>query len=116
MTINAQKTARVCRLVERIMQTVLHDVHDDDLVGSISVLTVEQGSSSSALVVKMGFESADWLADFAEVSVSLEKLKPRLTTEVARTLNRKRVPSFQFEVYPMGSGGASRRGGDDDAN
>jgi ribosome-binding factor A len=98
----AQRLARLCKVIEHVAGSVLEESSADEVLGHCEVLGVVPGASRTRVVIEVGFRLSEQAPGILEVLQALDSLSGRLRTEVARSINRKRVPLLAFDVIPLG--------------
>ena len=101
-TLRGKPNYAVLRLGEQIHNTLVETLCQlpDSLLASFSVGAVEPSASGSTFVVQVYSNDPSLEYDVDEVKALLQTSKNRLRWEVARAVNRKKVPDFKFEVLP----------------
>lgn len=101
-TKQAQRLARLCKVIEHVAGSVLEESSADEALGHCEILGVVPGASRTRVVIEVGLRLSERAPDTIEVLQALERLSGRLRTEIARSVNRKRVPLLAFDVVPLG--------------
>ena len=94
----SRKARQLCRQVAETLDWVLSGDSPDDLLRSLRVAAVEPAPYSARLLVTV---VADLPAEQAEPRLILERLQQhagRLRSEVAASINRRKVPTLVFQV------------------
>lgn len=95
-----RKARQFCRQVERALNLALADRHDDDCLCDLFVEDVSPAPDCGHLLVHVVIP-ADW-----PVSKALGALRhdaPRLRSEIAMAITRKRAPELSFvPAFPHG--------------
>lgn len=101
-TLRGKPNYAVLRLGEQIRNTLVETLGQspDSLLASFSVGAVEPSASGTTFVVQVYSIDPSLEYDMDEVKALLKASKPTLRWEVARAVNRKKVPGFRFEVLP----------------
>jgi len=101
-TLRGKPNYAVLRLGEQIHNTLAATLGQlsDSLLASFSVGAVEPSASGSTFVVQVYSSDPSMEYDIDEVKALLKASKTTLRWEVARAVNRKKVPDFKFEVLP----------------
>lgn len=98
----AQRLARLCKVAEHVAASVLEEASADGVLRHCEMLGVVPGARS-CMVITVGLRASCQAPGIATVHEALEGLKGHLRSELARAINRKRVPSLAFDVVPLGS-------------
>jgi ribosome-binding factor A len=101
-TKQAQRTARLCKVIEQVAGSVLEELSADEVLRHCEVLGVVPGASRARIVIEVGMRPSEHAPGILAVLQGLDNLSGRLRTEVARSINRKRVPVLTFNVIPLG--------------
>ena len=90
------------RLGEQIHNTLVDTLGQspDSLLASFSVGAVEPSVSGTTFIVQVYSIDPSLEYDIDEVKALLKAAKPKLRSEVARAVSRKKAPDFRFEVLP----------------
>lgn len=97
-TDKANKKARqLCRQAVQTLDLVLADCDDEAMV-SLFVIGVQPAPDSSRLLVTVGADVPPDQVDRASILSRLQYQTPRLRAELARSINRKRVPILVFNI------------------
>ena len=101
-TLRGKPNYAVLRLGEQIHNTLVETLGQspDSLLASFSVGAVEPSASGTTFVVQVYSNDPSLEYDMDEVKALLKASKSTLRSEVARAVNRKKVPDFRFEVLP----------------
>ena len=92
--VQQRKTKQLCRQVARTLEMVLGDCNDP-IMQSIQLLDVTPNPDSSCMRIHVAVDS-DVRPE--EANVALYSQIARLQFEIARSINRKRVPNLVFSV------------------
>ena len=109
-TKEAQRTARLCRVVERVAVSVLEEMGADEVLRHCDVLAVTPGASRARLVFEVGLRLSGQAPGLLDVYRALEGSRGRMRSEVARAINRKRAPLLEFKVVPLAVAGIDEAG------
>lgn len=101
-TKEAQRLARLCKVIERVACSVLEEMSADDVLRHCEILGVMPGSTRARMNIEVGLQLSDDGPGVLQVLQGLDGLKGRLRAEVARSINRKRAPILVFDVVPLG--------------
>jgi ribosome-binding factor A len=99
----SRKARQLCRQVAETLDWVLSGDSPDDVLRSLRVAAVEPAPFSSRLLVTV---VADLPADQADPRLILERLQQhtgRFRSEVAASINRRKVPTLVFQVAAAAS-------------
>jgi ribosome-binding factor A len=99
-----RKTRQFCRQVQRALHLALADQHDDDL-NDLFIEDVSPAPDSGHLLVSVVIPADRHVGD---VLAALRRQAPRLRSEVAAAITRKRAPELSF--VPAFPGGGSDGG------
>ena len=94
-----KKAIQLCHQVGCCLSLVMGDC-DDPIVQSLSVVNVMPAPDSSRLLVVLEADDAPQAMDRDQVLVRVNLQLPRLRSEVARWIHRKRVPNLIVQVVP----------------
>lgn len=97
----AQRAARLCKVVERVAASVLEEMGADEVLRHCDVLAVMPGASRARMVIEVGLRLSAQAPGIHDVYRALDDAHGRLRTEVARAINRKRAPLLAFNVVPL---------------
>jgi len=92
--VQQRKTIQLCRQVARTLEMVLGDCNDP-IMQSIQLLDVTPNPDSSCMRIHVAVDSDVRLE---EANAALYGQTARLQFEIARSINRKRVPNLVFSV------------------
>jgi len=96
----AQKTAQLCRQVERVLALIL-PACADELVQDLMPVSVRPAPDATRLLIEVRptfTQSSLTAADLAERLSHLEAALPYLRHEVAASITRKRAPELMFMI------------------
>ncbi len=93
-----RKTAQLCRQVANTLHYVLHGDGTNELLSSLSVVSVEPAPDSSRLMVVVSSDLE--LGNFgrAQILELLERQVARLRCEVAQSIHRRKTPQLYFHL------------------
>ena len=93
-----RKAFQLCRQVSDTLQLVLTD--DDPVLEGLAVVDVVPAPDSRRMLVILGVDSDMVLSatQIEEMMVRLREHTPRLRSEVARTISRRKTPQLMFEI------------------
>lgn len=94
----SRKAKQLCRQVAETLDLVLSGDCRDELLQSLHVISVVPAPNSSRLLVTVSSDLSIEAFDRQEILGLLERQAGRLRSEVAASINRKRVPSLVFHV------------------
>ncbi len=97
-----KKAIQLCRQVRCCLSLVLGDC-DDPIVQSLSVVDVILAPDSSRLLVVLAVDEPQLEMDRDQVLARVNLQLPRLRSEIARSIHRKRVPVLILQVVPRQS-------------
>lgn len=100
MDFDDHKTLRLCRQVERAVSLTLAGECGDDHLDGLCVLSVDPAPGPGQLMVTLSAPPEK--ADLVEAYVCLGRVEGLLRTEVARMINRRKVPRLSFRILPEG--------------
>ena len=92
-----RKAKQLCRQVADTLALVLGDCRDDRLQ-ALHVISVVPAPNSSRLLVTVSADLASDQFNPREILELLDQQTGRLRSEVAASINRKRVPALAFHV------------------
>lgn len=93
-----RKAYQLCRQVADTLQLVL--TNDDPLLDGLSVLDVVPAPDSRRMLVLLSL-AADQVKSASEVDAIMTRLQthvPRLRSEIARSISRRKTPQLLFEI------------------
>lgn len=90
-----RKTLQLCRQVQRVLMVA----SGDELLGDLSVESVEPMGGASQLLVRVVMRNASQAA-IADAMARLRERSGTLRALVAQSVSRKRTPSLTFVVVP----------------
>jgi len=90
-----RKTKQLCQQVARTLNLCLNDC-DDSIVQSMFLEAVHPAPDSSCLLVHVQCDVDEF--DHAKALQAIRNQTARLQFEIARSINRKRVPNLVFSV------------------
>ncbi len=93
-----RKTLQLCSQVGEVINSILVGECGDDVLKNLFVQTVVPAPNADRLLVTLGFTTAREIVRPEEVIEHLYKLKGYLRTEMAGSVNRKRVPDLAFQL------------------
>jgi ribosome-binding factor A len=91
----ARKTLQLCRQVQRTLMMTL----DEEMLGDLSVESVEPMGGPSQLLVRIVLPDASPSA-LADATARLQERSAALRARIAQSISRKRTPSLNFVVVP----------------
>ena len=94
-----RKTKQLCQQVARTLNLCLNDCHDP-IVESMFLEAVQPAPDSSCLLIHVQCDMDDF--DHTEALQAIRNQTARLQFEIARSINRKRVPNLLFSVSAPG--------------
>jgi ribosome-binding factor A len=94
-----RKTRQLCQQVARTINLCLNDC-DDPVVQAMFLIGVQPAPDSSCLLLHIEVDLDDF--DHAVAMNAIREQTARLQFEIARSINRKRVPNLTFSVSAAG--------------
>lgn len=94
-----RKTKQLCQQIARTINLCLNDC-DNPIVQAMFLVGVQPAPDSSCLLLHIEVDIDDFDCDAALDAVRQQV--PRLQFEIARSINRKRVPNLVFSVASAG--------------
>ena len=101
-TLRGKPNYAALRLGEQIHNTLVDALSQspDSLLASFSVGAVEPSISGTTFIAQVYSIDPSLEYDIDEVKALLKASKPKLRSEVASAVSRKKAPDFRFEVLP----------------
>ena len=99
-----RKVFQLCRQVNDTLQMVLTD--GNERLG-LAIVDVVPAPDSRRMLVILGLAPGTVVKSAADVEQIMEQLQletPRLRSEIARTINRKKTPNLVFEIAKISFG------------
>ncbi len=93
-----RKARQLCRQVAETLDLVLSGDSCDELIQSLSVVSVEPAPNASRLLVIVSADLPAEQFDGQEIMQRLTAQAGRLRSEVAATIHRKKVPLLTFHL------------------
>ena len=93
-----RKAKQLCRQVAETLELVLSGECQDELLQSLRVISVVPAPNSSRLLVSVSADLLPGQYDRQRILELLDDHSRRLRSEVAASINRKRVPQLVFQV------------------
>jgi ribosome-binding factor A len=97
-----RKARQLCRQVQRALNLALVERHADDSVNDLFVESVSPAPDCGHLLVHVVVPAGGAVTDALS---ALRRDAPRLRSEVARAITRKRAPELSFVATPPDGGG-----------
>ena len=94
----SRKAKQLCRQVAETLGLVLSGDCRDEILQSLQVVSVVPAPNTSRLLVTVAADVPDAQLDRGSIIERLHAQSGRLRSEVAASINRKRVPVLVFEV------------------
>ncbi len=95
-----RKARQLCRQVTDTLHFVLHGDGSNELLNSLSVISVQPAPDTSRLLVLVQSDLPMTELQPDEVVNLLASQAGRLRTEIARSINRKKTPQLLFQFLP----------------
>lgn len=92
------KMRRLCRAAERVVISVLAE--QEALTGCILLDVIPV--STNRLIARVGLPKRISIAEFDTCTAAISITKARCRAELAVSINRKRTPVIEFELFPHG--------------
>lgn len=92
-----RKALQVCRQASQTLDYVLADC-EDERMQNLVVASVTPAPDSSRLLVTVAIVAGDQRFDRIAIEAALRDQIPRLRSELARSINRKKVPNLVFQI------------------
>ena len=95
---DSRKAKQLCRQVAETLDLVLSGDCRDELIQSLHVMSVEPAPNSSRLLVVVTSDLPAEQYDWQRIMDRLREQAGRLRSEVAASINRKKVPLLAFHL------------------
>lgn len=95
-----RKARQVCRQASQTLDYVLADC-DDDRMQNLMIASVTPAPDSSRLMVTVASATGVQPIDRIAIEAALADQVPRLRSELARSINRKKVPNLVFQIISV---------------
>lgn len=97
-----RKMLQLCKEAARALEMTLACDCRDPILNDVEIVSVTPGMSANQLSVAVAYAGDDAGVDADEVLARLSGVAGFLRSEVARAVNRRRVPELRFIVLPKG--------------
>lgn len=97
-----RKVLQLCKEAARALEMTLACDCRDPILNDVEIVGVTPGGSANQLSVSVCYAGEDGSVDAEEVLARLSGVAGFLRAEVARAVNRRRVPELRFIVLPKG--------------
>jgi ribosome-binding factor A len=97
-----RKTMQLCRQVERVLSQVLGGEIDDEILLSVNVVSVTPAPDAGQLCVTVAPWAAGETVDSKDIQARLHFHAPKLRSEVAAAISRRKAPMLVYRVIKYG--------------
>lgn len=97
-----RKTMQLCRQVERILSQVLGGEIDDEVLLSVNVVSVTPAPDAGQLCVTVAPWAPGETVDSKDIHARLHFHAPKLRSEVAAAIHRRKAPMLVYRVLKYG--------------
>jgi len=104
---NHRKAWQLCRQVQDTLQYVLHGDGGDEVLNSLSVVSVQPAPDTARLLVLVQSDLPFQQVQPDQVVAMLGEHAGRLRTEIASSIHRKKTPQLLFQLVPPANFSAS---------
>ena len=95
------KMSQVCKKASKVLVSIFQGETIEPILSSLQIVSVELDGEGQYLSVTIGHTNKDIEYDEFDIQLALSRAKGYLRTELAQSINRKRVPMLKFKYIGL---------------